>query len=156
MKIIIGSDHAGFVYKEKLKLWLEKLGHFVEDVGPYEFKPRDDYPVYTFQVAKKVAEKKHSYGIIIALSGIGETIAANKVKGIRAVSFFGRANKIFLEMSRVHDNTNVLCLGSKFVPFGEAKKGIKIWLETKFVEGKRHVRRLKEIQDFENKNWKGK
>ena len=156
MKIIIGSDHAGFNYKEKLKIWLSELGYSVEDVGPHKFNPHDDYPFFSFLVAKTVAAEKNSYGIIVALSGIGETIAANKVPGSRAVSFTGRANKKFLKMSRLHNDTNILCFGSDFVNFSQAKRAIKIWLETKFSSRKRHVRRLREIKEFENKNWKGK
>ncbi len=154
--VIIGSDHAGFSYKEKIKRFLEERGYSVEDVGPYKYNPKDDYPVYSFEVAKKVAKKKDSFGIIIARSGIGESVAANKVKGIRAVSFLGKPSRKFLEMSRIHDNTNVLCFGSSFVNFGTAKKAVTIWLNTEFEGGKRHVRRLKEISNFENKHWKGK
>jgi ribose 5-phosphate isomerase B len=154
MKIIIGSDHAGFIYKEKIKKWLSKKGYIVEDVGPFEYKKDDDYPIYTIPLAEKVAKTKGSMGIIVALTGIGEVIAANKVKGIRAVSFTGKANKDFLEKSRIHDNTNVLCFGSKFVTLAEAKRAIFIWLKTDFSNETRHKRRLKEISNYERKHWK--
>ena len=154
MKIIIGSDHAGFIYKEKIKKWLKKEKHSVYDVGPYEYNPKDDHPPYTFLVAEKVSKTKNSRGIIIARTGIGESIAANKVKGIRAVSFTGRKNKKFLQMSRIHDDTNVLSLGSEFVTLKNAKKGIKIWINTKFKNEKRHIRRIKEISHYEKRHFK--
>ena len=156
MKIVIGSDHAGFGYKEKLKPWLGK--NFPEcnitDAGPREYNAKDDYPVYSFAVAEKVSRSKDAMGIIIAKSGIGEVVAANKVSGVRAVSFMGRANRKYLQMSRVHDDTNVLCFGSDFVTLHSAKKAMKIWLETKFEKGARHVRRLKEISDYEKRHRK--
>ena len=156
MKIIIGSDHAGFDYKEKLKPWLEEnfSGCKIEDLGPNRYNPTDDYPVYSFAVAEKTARSKDAAGIIIAKSGIGEVVAANKVRGVRAVSFMGRANRKYLQMSRIHDDTNVLCFGSDFVSLRAAKKAIKIWLGTKFEKGARHVRRLKEVSDYEKRNWK--
>ena len=154
MKIIIGSDHAGFEYKKELKNWLESEGHSLIDIGPFEYDENDDYPKYSFLVAQKVSKEKNTFGLIIAKTGIGETIVANKVKGIRAVSFLGKTNKKFLEMSRIHDDTNVLCFGSEFVKLNHAKKSIKIWLTTKFSHAKRHERRLKEISDYEKKHLK--
>lgn len=154
MKIFIGSDHAGFEYKSKIKEWLDKMGYSVEDVGPFKYDPKDDYPTYSFKVAEQVAKTKDSYGVIIARSGIGESIVANKVTGVRAVSFFGKPSKDFLKMSRMHDNTNVLCFGSEFVTLPEAKKAITIWLKTEFKNETRHKRRLKEISDYEKKHWR--
>lgn len=156
MKIYIGSDHAGFENKKKIVAWLKKLGHSVADVGPHEYVPKDDYPLYSLKVAESVKKNKNSKGIIVARSGIGEVVAANKVKGIRAVSILGQFNKKYVKMSRIHDNTNVICFGSDFVEINEAKKAIKLWLNTKFTGEKRHKRRLGEIADYEKKNWKGK
>lgn len=156
VKVFIGSDHAGFKYKQKIIKFLEEKGHLVKDMGPYEYNPKDDYPIYSFSVAREVAKNKNSFGVVIARTGIGEAIAANKVKGVRAVSFLGKVNKKFIEMSRIHDNTNVLTFGSDFVRFRDAKKAVSIWLNTKFLGGKRHLRRLEEIEEFEKKNWKGK
>jgi len=156
VKVFIGSDHAGFEYKQKIIKFLGKSGYLVKDMGPYEYDPKDDYPIYSFSVAKEVAKNKNSFGIIIARTGIGEAVAANKVKGVRAVSFLGKVNKKFIEMSRIHDNANVLAFGSDFVHFKDAKRALYIWLNTKFLGGKRHLRRLGEIEEFEKKNWKGK
>ena len=153
MKIFIGSDHAGFEYKKKIAAWLEK-NYDVSDMGPNEYNPKDDYPIYSFAVAEKVAKTKDSAGIIIARSGIGEAIAANKVRSVRAVSFTGKADNKFLKMSRVHDHTNVLCFGSDFVSLEEGKKAIRVWLKTEFLQGERHKRRLKEVSDYEKKHWK--
>jgi ribose 5-phosphate isomerase B len=149
-KIYISCDHAGFEYKEKLKSWLERQSYSVEDLGPKTYDPKDDYPDYTFPLAEKVSKDKNSKGIIIAGSGIGEVIAANKVKNIRAVLFHSKDNlKKFIETSIIHDNTNILSFGSRFVTLDQAKKGIKIWLNTKFKNEKRHKRRLEKISKYE-------
>lgn len=151
MKIYIGGDHAGFELKEKVKAWLERQGHKVIDFGPFEYEKEDDYPDFTIPLAEKVSVDKKSRGIVIAGSGIGEVIASNKVKGIRSVLFYGKADKFFLETSRKHDGTNILCFGSRFVSFEEAKKAIKIWLATDFSREKRHIRRLGKIEKYERK-----
>jgi len=149
MKVYIGGDHAGFELKEKVKDYIKKLGYALEDVGPFKYDPEDDYPDYTIPLAKKVTKDKNSRGIIIAGSGIGEVIASNKVNGIRAVLFHGKANKFFLETSRIHNDTNILCFGSRFVSLRQAKKGIRIWLNTKFSKEERHKRRLDKISKYE-------
>lgn len=146
--VFISGDHAGFKLKEKLKPFLEKKEFILIDLGPFEYNLKDDYPDFVIPMAKKVAKHKNSVGIVIAGSGIGEVIASNRVGGVRAVLFHGKANKKFLETSRIHDNTNVLCFGSRFVTEAEAKKGIKIWLDTKFTGQARHKRRLKKIEDY--------
>jgi ribose 5-phosphate isomerase B len=154
-KIYISGDHAGFEYKEKLKNWLNSQKYPVEDLGPKTYDSKDDYPDYTFPLAEKVSKNKNSKGIVIAGSGIGEVIAANKVKNIRAVLFHSSNNlKKFLETSRIHDDTNVLCFGSRFVTLDQAKKGIKIWLNTKFKNETRHKRRLGKISKYEKQNFK--
>lgn len=149
--IYLSGDHAGFELKEKLKPFLEKLGYEIEDFGPHEYNSKDDYPDFAIPMSKAVSKSRNSLGLIIAGSGIGEVIASNKVKGIRSVLFHAWAKKTrkFLETSKIHDNANILCIGSRFVTFREAKKGIKIWLETSFKGETRHKRRLAKISRIE-------
>lgn len=148
MRIYIAGDHAGFRLKGKIKLWLEGLGYKVDDLGPFEYKKGDDYPDYTFPLAEAVSFGKKSFGIVIAGSGIGECIAANKVRGVRAVLYHGGSLGI-IKTSRLHDDANVLCLGARFVGEGEARRAIKLWLKTKFSNAKRHKRRLSKIASYE-------
>jgi ribose 5-phosphate isomerase B len=149
MKIFIGGDHAGFNDKEMIKEWLTGK-YSVEDLGPLSYDKNDDYPDFTLPLASKVVKYKGSFGIVIAGSGIGESIAANKVKGVRAVLYHGGTPGI-LRTSKVHDNANVLCLGSRFLKFDEMKKAIKLWLGTKFSGALRHKRRLGKIAKYERK-----
>ncbi len=153
MRIYIGGDHAGFKLKEKVKWFLLKEGHVVEDVGPFSYNKDDDYPNYAFSLAEKVGKDKDSFGIVIAGSGIGECICANKVRGIRAVMYHGGRTKI-LDTAREHDDANVLCFGSWFVGEKEAKEGIRVFLKTKFSDAVRHKRRLGKIKKFEERHWK--
>ena len=155
-KIFVSGDHAGFVLKEKLKKWLESLNYIVYDFGPFEYRKEDDYPDYTFPLAEAVARTgdfRKAKGIVIAGSGIGEAIAANKVKGIRAVLYHGKSD-FLIKTSRIHDDANVLCIGSRFLKEKDAKKAIKLWLNTNFPAEKRHKRRLAKIKKYESKNWK--
>lgn len=149
MKVIIGSDHAGLELKKKLKVFLDKTKLDYEDVGPYEYDKNDDYPYYSIKVAEKVA-KMNCIGIIIGKSGVGESIAANKVPGVRAVVYYGK-NKNIIKLSREHNNSNVLCLGAGFLSEKEANEAVKLWLKTPFSKHSRHVRRLKEISRFEKR-----
>ena len=149
-KVYIAGDHAGFVLKNKVGAWLEKQGCRVEDLGPFEYRKDDDYPDYAIPLARKVAKDKGSYGVIIAGSGIGECIVANKVKGIRAVLFHGKSRKV-LEISRKHDDANVLCFGSWFVNEKEARQAVSFWLGTRFSGALRHKRRLRKIERFERR-----
>lgn len=149
--IYISGDHAGFKLKEKLKTFLEKLNYNVKDFGPEKYNSKDDYPDFVIPMSKAVSKNKNSLGIILAGSGIGEVIASNKIKNIRSVLFHAWTSKTkkFLETSKIHDNTNILCIGSRFVSIEEAKKGIKIWLKTNFKNGLRHKRRLNKISKIE-------
>ncbi len=150
MRIYIAGDHAGFRLKEKIKLWLEKMGHKVDDLGPFEYKKGDDYPDYTFPLAETVAFGEKRVGIVIAGSGIGECIVANKVRGVRAVLYHGGSLAI-VKTSRLHNDANVLCLGARFVGEREARRAIKLWLKTRFSNAKRHKRRLRKIGKYERK-----
>jgi len=144
-KIYIASDHAGFRLKEQLIAYFRKAKINYEDVGPFKYVPADDYPDYTFELAGKVNRAK-TKGILICRNGIGVCIAANKVKGIRAVSTTSPA---IAKTARADDDTNVLCLGQDFISLALAKKVITAWRQTKFSGGMRHRRRLAKIKKFE-------
>lgn len=147
-KIYLGSDHAGFELKEKLKKYFKEKGINYQDLGTYSLDSVD-YPDYAFSAAKKVAKEKNSRGILICGTGTGMVIAANKIKGIRAVAAY---DKYSAEMSRLHNNTNVLGLRGRFFSFGKIKEIISIWLDTPFSGEERHKRRINKIKQFENAN----
>ena len=144
-KIYISGDHAGFKLKEKLKPFLEKKGYVVKDIGPFEYNSKDDYPDFVMPMAKKVAKDKNSKGIIMAGSGQGEVIAANRVKGARAALFYG-GNPNILKLSRAHNNSNILSLGARFLTEKEIKNAVSIWLKAPFSNAARHKRRLKKLE----------
>ncbi|MCA9400997.1 MAG: ribose 5-phosphate isomerase B [Candidatus Omnitrophica bacterium] len=146
MKIYIGADHRGVVYKAKICDMLEKLGHQVNDLGSFDEKVSCDYPDIGKQVAEQVAANKGSRGMLICMSGIGQSIVANKVKGAYAALCY---NREAAALSRQHNNANVLVLSSKFVPQEEIKPIIETWLSTDF-EGGRHLRRVEKIKEIEN------
>ncbi|HLC87107.1 MAG TPA: RpiB/LacA/LacB family sugar-phosphate isomerase [Candidatus Nanoarchaeia archaeon] len=148
-KIYLAGDHAGFKLKEKLKLFLVKGGYKIEDLGPYEYNPDDDYPDFVMPLAKKVAKEKNSRGILIAGSGQGEAIAANRIINVRAALYHGGSTKI-VEMARKHNNANILSFGARFVKEAEVKKAINLFLNVKFEAG-RHARRIKKIEKYSQK-----
>lgn len=147
LKIISGGDHAGFELKEKIKPFLEGLGYEVVDKGPLRYEAGDDYPDYVFPVAREIAGKPSTEvrGLIIAGSGQGEIIAANRVPGVRAEVYYGGDLEI-IRASRDHNDSNMLCIGARFVNEEEAKTAIKFWLETSFSDVERHKRRLEKIE----------
>jgi ribose 5-phosphate isomerase B len=137
LKIALGSDHGGFELKEKIKNFIKELGIEVQDFGAYN-TDSVDYPVIAKEIAVNVAENKYNRGIIICGSGLGVAIAANKVKGIRAVTCH---DTYCARMSRLHNDANVLTMGGRVVGVDIAKEIVKIWLETEF-EGGRHQKRV--------------
>ena len=144
MHIAVGSDHAGFEWKEKVKEILTKLGHTVTDFGT-KSKDSVDYPDFGLQVAHKVANGEFDYGVNICWTGNGMAIASNKVKGIRA----GLAlNPEMAHLTRLHNNANLLVLSQKFTPEEDLEDIISQFLETKF-EGGRHLRRVEKIMGEE-------
>lgn len=149
--IYLGSDHAGFQLKEKIKSYLKENNIKFEDSGSYKFDQNDDYPDYIIPTSIKVSENLNSLGIIIGSSGQGEAIAANKIEGIRAAVLYS-FNKEIIKLSKEHNNANILSLGARFLTEKEALDSIKIWLPAKFSEEVRHKRRIKKITDFENRN----
>ena len=140
----MASDHAGFELKQKLAEFLIAEGHEVEDCGPRYYNPTDDYPNYIIPCAKKVAQNKGSFGIVAGLSGQGEAMAANRVRGVRAAVYYGGPTDV-LKLSREHNDANVLSLGARFVSPEEAQKAVALWLDTHFMNEERHVRRIKEL-----------
>ena len=143
-KIFLGADHAGYGLKEEVKKHFLKLGMNVEDMGTHTFDPKDDYPDFIVPVAKKVAENPNNLGIIFGASGQGETIAANKIKGVRAPLYYG-GNMEIVKLSRTHNNANILSLGARFLTKDEAIEAVKLWLKTDFSNEDRHVRRVGKI-----------
>lgn len=145
MKIYLGGDHAGFELKEKLKNYLSALGHEIEDMGPFSYDEQDDYPDFILPVAKAVAkDPEQSRGIIMGGSGQGEAMAANRVKGARAAVIYD-VNENIIELSREHNNANILSIGARFINEEEAKHLIKLWLDTAFTGEERHKRRINKI-----------
>jgi ribose 5-phosphate isomerase B len=151
MKIYIGSDHAGYELKEKLKEYIKELGYELEDKGAFSLVPTDDYPNYIIPVAEAVAKNDESLGIVLGGSGEGEQISANKVDGIRAIEYYG-SNLEIVRLGREHNNANILSLGARFMDEKEAKEAVKIFLNTPFLKEERHIRRLDEIKEQEINN----
>lgn len=147
MKIAIGSDHGGFFYKEKIKEYLKSKKYEVIDKGTYS--PESvDYPYFGEEVAKSVASGEAERGIIICGTGIGISIAANKVAGVRAALC---TNEFMARMARSHNDANVLALGQRVIGLDHALAVIDVFLETEF-EGGRHERRVKLIHEIEKGN----
>lgn len=147
MKIYLGADHAGFELKEKIKSFLLEKGFEVEDCGAFAFDKNDDYPDFISKAAIKVSQDSSSIGVVLGKSGAGECITANKIKGIRAILGFSAEN---VKLAREHNDANVLSLGSAFVDEEVARKLISIFLETKFSNEERHIRRINKITEIEN------
>ena len=139
-KIFISSDHAGFNLKETIKLYLTKRKLNFQDLGPMN-NSKVDYPDFAHKVAKKVKTNKSHMGILICGSGTGMNIAANKHKNIRAAQCF---NLKSTKLSRLHNDANIITLGSRLISKKNALKFISIFLNTKF-EGGRHIKRVKKI-----------
>lgn len=144
MKIAIGADHAGFVLKEKIKEKLVRDGHEVEDVGTHSSESVD-YPDFARQVAAKVASGEAERGILVCYTGVGMSIAANKVPGVRAAL---GVNPEEVQLTRRHNNANVLTLGAILTTPEAAAPLVDAFLNTEF-EGGRHARRVQKITDLE-------
>ncbi len=144
MKIAIGSDHAGFEDKERVKKQLEDLGVEYEDVGTTSTESVD-YPIYAEKVAQKVASGEVEQGLLICGSGNGMQIAANKIHGIRAALAW---NEETARLARQHNDANVLSVPARMISAEEVSKVVKSYLEAKF-EGGRHARRVEEISKLE-------
>jgi ribose 5-phosphate isomerase B len=141
MKISLGSDHAGFTYKEEIKKLLQSLGHEVRDFGTFN-ADSVDYPVFIKPAAEAVASGECERGIVLGGSGNGEAMAANKVRGVRCALAW---NIESARLSRMHNDANVLSLGERMMPLDMALEIVKVWLNTPF-EGGRHVRRIQMLE----------
>jgi ribose 5-phosphate isomerase B len=163
MKIALASDHAGFEQLKELADFLESLGHEVVNLGPKSLNPDDDYPDFIVPAAKAVATSECERGIILGGDGQGEAMAANKIKRIRCAVFYGPAvpRKVvdvkgrishnpyeIVNLSRQHNDANILSLAARFVVLEDMKQVIKLWLETPFSNEDRHKRRIDKINEL--------
>jgi ribose 5-phosphate isomerase B len=146
MKVVVGSDHAGFALKEQVRPILEAAGHEVVDVGT-DSEESTDYPIYAADAARMVASGDAERGVLVCGSGVGVSIVANKVDGVRAVNAHDAEEA---EMSRRHNDANVLTLAGRRLENGNAKEIIERFLETDF-EGGRHQRRVDQITEVEKR-----
>ena len=145
-KIYIGADHAGFKLKEKIKKYFDKKNIAYADLGNLVYDKTDDYPDFAFRVAENIVRDK-TYGILLCGSAQGMVIAANKVKGARAVAI---NNIRDAKSSKFDDDSNILCLAGRTLNSIKAKKILKIWLDTPFSKLTRHKRRVKKITKYES------
>ena len=146
MKISIGSDHGGFNLKEKIKAKYNNEYEFI-DRGTYSLDSCD-YPIFAKAVAEDVRDKNADYGIVICTNGVGVTIVANKVKGVRCALCL---NNSMAEHAKLHNDANVIALGAMNQTDNEAFEMVKIFIETPFSFEERHARRVNEIKDMEEK-----
>ena len=143
MIIALGSDHAGFTYKEKFKQFLSALGHKVTDFGTHSEEPVD-YPLFIRPVAEAVARGEAERGVVLGGSGNGEAMAANRVKGVRCALCW---NVETARLARQHNDANLISLGQRMMSEEEALEIVRVWLDTDF-EGGRHLRRI-QLLDLE-------
>jgi len=143
MKIHLATDHAGLELKNSIKDYLISKDQDVTDHGAHEYDAQDDYPDYIFPCAKAVAADPESRGIILGGSGQGEAMAANRVRGVRAAVYYGSEKEI-VQLSRGHNNANVLSLGARFISEQVIYEVIETWLDKPF-EGGRHQRRIDKL-----------
>lgn len=141
MRIAFGADHRGFALKEELKAWLAARGHRVTDCGAAS-ADRVDYPDYAFKVAREVDRHRAERGILICSTGIGMSIAANRLPRVRAALC---QSERLARLSREHNDANVLCLGANVVSGAEARRIVGVWLKTEFAGG-RHARRVRKLR----------
>jgi len=147
MKIVIGSDHAGFQLKVAIGDFLRSLGHEVLDVGAFNENP-SDYPDFSEAVSRAVIDKKAERGVLICGSGVGASVAANKIPGVRA----GMCHDSYSAHQGVeHDDINILVLGSRVIGVMLAQDLVKAFLGAKFTNEERHVRRLRKVKAIEAK-----
>ena len=146
MKLVIGADHGGFQLKQVLIPELQKLGHEVADVGTHT-ADSVDYPDIGADLARRVAEGEFARGILVCGTGVGMSIAANKVPGVRAACV---SDTFSAKMARAHNDANVLCIGERVVGAGLATELVKAFLATEFESG-RHERRVDKIRQLESR-----
>jgi ribose 5-phosphate isomerase B len=148
MKILLACDHAGFEHKEKLKSFLRDLGYEVHDEGAFSLNEEDDYPDFIKVVAKQISsDPENIRGVIFGGSGQGEAMCANRYKGVRASVYYGGSVNI-IDLSREHNDANVLSIGARFVTVEETKEVVKRWLQIPFSDEPRHTRRIQKIDNL--------
>lgn len=146
MKIGIAADHGGYELKEILLPYLKSLGHEVKDFGAFELNNLDDYPDFVIPLARAVAGKEVERGIAVCGSGVGASVAANKIAGVRATL----VNDPFSAHQGVEDDDlNVMCLGGRITGFMVAQEYVKIFLNACFTNAERHLRRLEKVTELE-------
>ena len=145
MKIALGCDHGGYALKEQIKTWIAQMGHETEDFGCYNLDSCD-YPDFGAAAARAVSEGKCEMGIVVCTTGIGISIAANKIKGIRCAHC---ADCLQAQLTRQHNNANMMAIGAGFTGPNMAKQMVEVFLSTEF-EGGRHERRVNLMMDIEN------
>ena len=141
--IVLAADHAGFELKEEVKRSLLELNYEVKDFGAFEYESTDDYPDFINPAAQFISENNDTIGVIFGGSGQGEAMAANRFKGVRASVFYDGPDEI-IDLSRLHNNANVLSFGSRFIKSERAIELIKQWLSVEF-EGGRHQKRIEKL-----------
>lgn len=150
MRIHVATDHAGLEFKDRLTGHLKQKNYEVIDHGAYDYDPEDDYPEFVFSAAEAVADDQRrglsALGVVFGGSGNGEQIAANKVRGVRAALVW---NEDTARLAREHNDANVISIGARQHSEEEALRLIDIFIEQPFTEEERHVRRIKQISDFE-------
>ena len=147
MKIHLGCDHAGFEVKEKLVNYLTEKNHEVIDHGAHVYDALDDYPLFCFLAAEHTAKDNSSLGIVLGGSGNGEQIAANKIKGVRAALAWSVETA---KLAREHNNANVIGIGARMHSFEEITKIVDAFVNTKFSNDERHIRRINQLSQMEN------
>lgn len=146
MRVYLGSDHAGFELKARLLEHLTGLGHDVVDCGAHTYDPEDDYPAPCISAALRTVADPGSLGVVIGGSGNGEQIAANKVKGVRAILAWSTDTA---RLGREHNNANVISIGSRMHTEEEATRFVEIFLATAYSGAERHSRRLAQLDSYE-------
>lgn len=141
MNIYLGTDHAGFHLKERVKKWLAAEGHEVVDKGAFSYDENDDYPDFVLPVAGAVSQDPESRGIVFGGSGQGEAIAANGVGGVRAIVYYSGPLEI-VSLGREHNDANILSIGARFISFWQTKRAIKKFLNTDFSSEEKYARRI--------------
>jgi ribose 5-phosphate isomerase B len=147
VRVYLGSDHAGFELKAAIIAWLGEAGHEAVDCGPASYDPQDDYPVYVLRAAKGAVDEPGSLGIVIGGSGNGEQIAANKVKGVRAVLAWSTDTA---RLGRQHNNANVVSIGARMHTEEEATGFVDTFLATDYSGEERHTHRIDMLTDYES------
>ena len=140
--IVLATDHAGFELKEHVKQFLSEKGFQIKDFGAHQYDALDDYPDFIIPAAKFISDNQ-LIGIIFGGSGQGEAMAANRIKGVRAAVFYNGPDDI-VELSRLHNNANILSIGARFVSKQKSEEIINLWLSTDFEKG-RHQKRIDKL-----------